>query len=201
MQKYIPVLQYINVPNLITTLGMAFGIAACYFVTQENLKFAMLGIFLAAGMDLLDGFFANKLNQETRFGQYVDSLVDFFVCCIIPMFIVLTFFEAGIFVFTAIIFYCACGLWRLAHFDVLLAEKRSHFTGMPVPGGMGFAIFAIWLTVRLGMPVWACLIIIIAAGCMMISYVQLKKYGLWQKILGICGVLFFIFAMVLPANQ
>jgi CDP-diacylglycerol--serine O-phosphatidyltransferase len=192
MKKYFPVLEFLNIPNLITTLGLAFGITACYFITQRDLKWVMVCMFFASSMDLLDGFFANKLNQETHFGQYLDSLVDFFICCLLPMFLVYTFIGADPLIFIGLIFYCACGLWRLAYFDVLLAEKRTYFTGMPVPGGMGFVMMAAWLTIRFGMPYWVCMIVFIAAGFLMIGCLKLEKYGIWQKVMGVGGLIFII---------
>jgi phosphatidylserine synthase len=149
-------------------------------------------------MDLLDGFFAVKLNLGTRFGQYVDSLNDFFICCILPMLIAFTFIGASPLVFAGLIFYCACGLWRLAHFDVLLAENRDYFTGMPVPSGMGFGMMGIWLTVKFGLPTWVPMLVFIAAGFLMISFFELKKYGIWQKVLVIGGVGFIIAVLVFP---
>jgi CDP-diacylglycerol--serine O-phosphatidyltransferase len=197
MKKYFPVLEYINIPNLITTMGLVFGIIACYFVTAHSLKFAMLCMALAASMDLLDGFFASKLNQETRFGQYVDTLVDFFICCILPLFIVYTFMGASPVIFAGLIFYCGCGLWRLAYFDVLLAEKRNYFTGMPVPGGMLLVMMAVWSVVYFDLPHWMGMIVFFLTGFLMISHIRLDKYGLWQKLMGLAGVIFLIMILII----
>jgi CDP-diacylglycerol--serine O-phosphatidyltransferase len=201
MQKYFPVMQYINVPNFITTLGMAFGIGACHFVLLGDLKATLVCMFFAAIMDLLDGYFAGKLNQGTRFGQYVDSLTDFFICCALPALIALRFVGTHPIIFVAIIFYCACGLWRLAHFDVLLAENRDYFTGFPVPSGMGVNVFVIWFYDQGLMPQWACVVAFFVMGFLMISWIKLEKYGWWQKILALCGVIFIIAVVIFTTTN
>ena len=193
MKKYFPVLQYINVPNTITTVGLIFGVAACYYLAEGNMQGTLICLFFSALMDLIDGFFADKLKQQTQFGQYIDSLVDFFICCIIPIGMVYAFVGNYLILFFALAFYCICGLWRLAYFNV--TEAKTYFIGLPVPGAMLMVAIAIWSVVYYGLPIWIIAAILFLTGVLMVSFIKLQKYGLWQKVLWVVG-LFFLAVIV-----
>jgi len=197
MKKYFPVLQYVNAPNIITTFGLILGVAACFFLIQGNLRGTIICLFSSMFMDLLDGFLAEKLNQKTKFGQYMDSLVDFFICCIMPMLMAFVFVGRGSLIFAAAAFYCACGLWRLAYFNhVTAAENRPYFTGLPVPGSSLLVGISIWLVVYYSFPSWICGAAFFVAGLLKISGIKLKKYGAWQKILWTVGLAFIVLVAI-----
>ena len=190
MKKYFPVLQYVNVPNMITTTGLLFGIVACYYLAEGNLQAALVCLFLSTFMDLIDGFFAGKLKQRTRFGQYMDSLVDFFICCITPVWMVYAFVGNHFFLIVGLAFYCICGLWRLAYYNIIEADK--YFTGLPVPGAMMSVTIAIWGVHIYGLPVWVAAATFFIIGLLMISGINLRKYGLWQKAVAGIGLVFMV---------
>ncbi|MCL2109771.1 MAG: CDP-alcohol phosphatidyltransferase family protein [Oscillospiraceae bacterium] len=188
MKKFFPALRYINVPNIITTIGLVFVISACFYVAEKDLRAVLISLFFAVSMDLLDGFFANKLNQKTRFGQQLDSLTDFFSCCVLPVLILLAFLGNSLLVIAASIFYCTCGMWRLAFYNISPAKKHDYFIGLPVPGGMMFAMMGVWSVVMYGLPEWVCIAAYFAVGLLMISGIRLPKYALWQKVLILLGL-------------
>jgi len=191
MKKLFPVLEYINIPNAITTIGLLFGIAACYFlIVEADLRLALLCIFLAMLMDLFDGFLAEKLSQQTEFGQYVDSLVDFFICCIIPIILVYTFVGSYFLSLVSLGFYSICGLWRLAYYNV--RESDNIFIGLPVPGAMLLVSMAVWSVQFYNAPSWIIYVMLFIGGLLMISFVKLPKYGLWQKLFWLLGLVFFV---------
>ncbi|MDR0271899.1 MAG: CDP-alcohol phosphatidyltransferase family protein [Clostridiales bacterium] len=191
-----PALKHMNIPNAITTLGLVFGIFACYFLTQQNLRMAIVFLTIASIMDFVDGFVAAKLKQQTEFGQYVDTLVDFFTCGIIPVWMVFdllvrqenTLF-ANILIICALVFYCMCALWRLAYYNIIEADK--FFTGLPVPGAMMIVTMAVWCVVRFEfIPVLFAAIVFFTVGTLMISGIILPKYGMWQKIMSAIAIPF-----------
>jgi len=138
-----------------------------------------------------------KLNQQTRFGQYMDALVDFFICCIIPVLMLYAFAGSSILIIAASVFYGICGLWRLAYFiSVTAGEKQAYFSGLPVPGAMFSAAASIWLLVQHGFPAWFCAAIFFLTGLLMISAVKLKKYGVIQKIFWIMWLIFLAFILM-----
>ena len=196
MKRFFPVLKHMNIPNLITTLGLLVGMAAIYFVGEASLRGALFCLFAASFIDLIDGFIAAKLNQQTRFGTYADSLVDYFVCCIMPAVIAYTFLGPDIWLLCGMGLYCVCGMWRLANFNIAASEKQTHFTGLPVPGAMLFVSIAVWSSVRFGLPVWAGTAAFALSGGFMISGIKMKKYGLSQKILWLVWLAFVVWIMV-----
>jgi len=200
MKKYFPVLEYFNIPNVITSVGMCFGLAACLYVFRGNLQGVFVCLAVAAFMDLVDGFFAVKLNQQTLFGKHADSLVDFFICCIIPSLTAFVFIGTDIFIICAVFFYCICGLWRLANYNLITTEKQEeikpYFTGLPVPGAMLFVNMVIFSIIHYGLPEWFSPIMFILTGIIMISALKLKKYGVGQKIIWAVALLFLIVIIV-----
>ena len=189
--RVFPILIHFNTANLVTTMGLVFGIFACYFLTQQNLQYAIICLFLAGVMDLLDGFVAAKLNQETKFGKHVDSLVDFFCCIIIPVWMVFDLLHPiGVHTVAPLIFYCICGLWRLANYNI--AEPSSSFTGVPVPTGVLIVVVAIWCVVMYNFHVAFASLAFVCAGLLMISGIKLPKYGAWQFIVGFAGLGFLV---------
>jgi len=192
--NFFPALKYFNVPNVITTMGLIFGIAAVYFLVAENLRTAIICLLAAAICDLVDGFFATKLNQQSRFGQAMDSLVDFFICVIMPVWIVHAFIGDNLLARIGLAFYCICGLWRLAYYMVNEADKS--FTGLPVPSAMMLVTMATWAIVYMGFPEWTLTATFFVTGILMLSYFRLKKYGKWQVIMAGIGLAFFIIVLV-----
>jgi CDP-diacylglycerol--serine O-phosphatidyltransferase len=199
--RFFPALKHMNIPNAITTLGMVFGIFACYFLTQRDLRTALIFLFLAGLMDFVDGFVAAKLNQQTEFGQYVDTLVDFFTCGIIPVWMVFdvlvqessVLFDSVI-ITAAMIFYAICALWRLAYYNIIEADK--YFTGLPVPGSMMTVTMSVWCVHAFGFPMWFSAATFFIIGVLMISGIQLKKYGLWQKVMSVASVVFLAIVLL-----
>jgi len=197
MKNYFPVLQHVNLPNLVTTLGMAFGVAACYYLVTGSLRGTIVCLFFAMFMDVLDGFIAGKLNCKSAFGQQMDSLVDFFICCVMPVWMVFAFVGTQAYLVAAVGFYCACGLWRLSHFNLTAHESRPNFTGLPVPGAVVIACLAIWLSVYGTLPYWGLAAALFLAGVLMISRFKIKKYGPLQKAAWVAGVIFLVVVVAL----
>jgi cardiolipin synthase len=68
-----------KVPNLITIGRLASLIPTGYFLSlpgPQNQIYALTCLTLAAISDYLDGFFARRLNQQTRLGLILDPLSD-----------------------------------------------------------------------------------------------------------------------------
>ena len=197
--RFFPALKHLNIPNALTTLGLVMGIFACYFLTQRDLRMAIIFLFIAGVLDLVDGYVAAKLNQQTEFGQYVDTLVDFFTCGIVPVWMVFDLLVEGplsqnILIVAALLFYCMCALWRLAYYNIIEADK--FFTGLPVPGSMMVVTISIWCVVTLGIPIWVAAAAFFTIGTLMISGISLKKYGLWQISFGVISLVFLIIVVL-----
>ena len=194
MKQHFPVLQYMNVPNFITTLGLFFGIVGIYYLMQFNLRWVLVCLFLAMVMDVIDGFAAGKLKQQTRFGQQMDLLNDFFICCILPVGMVYVFVGDDVLYIGALMFYAASGLWRLAHFTLMAAEGQNSgfYTGLPVPGAVLIVCLSVWLVRYHGLPPWLSAAVLLLTGLLMASSFKLKKYGMMQKVSWVVGLAFFV---------
>jgi len=190
-----PALVYLNIPNAVTTIGLVFGIAACYYLVSHNLRAAIACLFFAGVCDLGDGFFATKLNQQSNFGKALDSLVDFFTCVVMPVWIVHAFVGNNWPARIGLAFYCVCGLWRLAYYTINEADKS--FTGLPVPGAMMLVTMATWSIVYNSFPEWILTTTFFITGTLMMSYFRLKKYGKWQIVMAGIGLLFFVVMLLL----
>jgi CDP-diacylglycerol--serine O-phosphatidyltransferase len=195
MKKIFPILEHLNVPNVITTLGMGFGVLACYFAAGNRLWHIMVCLFFASLMDVLDGYFAVKLKQQTLFGKYADSLADFFVCCIVPMLMAFTFMEHSVLLTVCVGAYMVSGMWRLANYNLTITEKKANFTGVPVPAAMFLTAATVWCVDKFKLPVWVCAVVFFIAAVLMVSPIKAKKYGAAQILVWLAGVAFFVWIL------
>lgn len=69
-----------NLPNKMTILRILLVPIFLFFLTMTEIPYGMFiatAIFIIASLtDTLDGYFARKLNQVTRFGKFLDPLAD-----------------------------------------------------------------------------------------------------------------------------
>ena len=69
---------YFNIhPNIVTVIGILFGLFSFFLYTTGNLfyaKIASLSFFVAACFDHVDGEVARKLNKKSLFGHYLDHI-------------------------------------------------------------------------------------------------------------------------------
>lgn len=194
MKNIFPVLKHFNVPNVITTLGLVFGIFAAFFLTQRDLRMAIIFLFIAGCMDMFDGLAATKLNQQSEFGKHLDTLVDFFTCIIMPIWMVFDLLDNHPAIIAGLVFYCICGLWRLANYSLVGGGK--HFTGVPVPAAMSIVTITIWCLITFNITIWVAVIMFALVGMLMTSAIPLAKYGHWQKISIILGIGFLLIVIL-----
>ena len=69
---------YFNIhPNIVTIVGILFGLSSFFFYTIGNLfyaKIASIFFFIAACFDHVDGEVARKLNKTSTLGHYLDHI-------------------------------------------------------------------------------------------------------------------------------
>ncbi len=70
-------------PNMITTIGIFFGLLSMYNIFQSNFKLASLLLLIAYYFDCVDGKLARKYNLQTKFGDYYDHFGDVFKICVV----------------------------------------------------------------------------------------------------------------------
>jgi CDP-diacylglycerol--serine O-phosphatidyltransferase len=138
------------IPNLVTMLGLCFGLTSIRFTFDERFELAAGLLILAALLDGMDGLLARRLNAASPFGAELDSLSDFVCFGVAPALLVYNFGLkglAGLGWIAALVFAICCCL-RLARFNVAAkaeTDGKGSFTGVPAPAGAMLGIFPVTL--------------------------------------------------------
>lgn len=70
-------------PNIITTIGIIFGLLSMYCILKLQYKTASLLLIIAYYFDCVDGKLARKYNMHTKLGDYYDHFGDIFKIIIV----------------------------------------------------------------------------------------------------------------------
>ena len=134
-------------PNLFTLSSVFCGFYAILLVsgTPDPKQFhqASLAIFFGMFFDMADGRIARMTRTQSEFGVQMDSLADVLTFGMAPAVIVHRWALARLGLWGALVAfaYVACGVMRLARFNVLAARDaaggRTYFTGLPIPLAAG----------------------------------------------------------------
>ncbi|MBN8191043.1 CDP-diacylglycerol--serine O-phosphatidyltransferase [Bacillus sp. NTK074B] len=159
--------------NLITLTNLSLGGFAIISILHNQLHLSLILIFIAALTDRFDGMVARKLNIESELGKQLDSMSDIISFGAAPAILlyaaVLNEFDVpGMFF---MIFYLACGAYRLARFNI--SENDGYFTGLPITAAgclLTMSYFAIPFV-----PSVLLVCIVVALSILMISPFTLKK--------------------------
>ena len=126
-------------PNLMTVLALSFGLTGLKFALVERWEESLFMLVLAVLSDTLDGRLARLLRSTSQFGAQLDSLSDAIVFGVIPA---VTLYLWGLqpaskIAWAAVLFFCICGVLRLARFNSEIREDTDEsnlfFTGIPMP--------------------------------------------------------------------
>ena len=152
-----------NIPNFFTLLNLIFGCIAIVYMLQvgqsivilndqtgaydpffpEKLAWGAVFIFLAAGVDFLDGLVARLFKATSKMGEQLDSLSDLVSFGVAPGMILYQLLRLSyaqqengldvsfIILLPAFIF-TAAAAWRLAKFNIATDQSNS-FKGVPTP--------------------------------------------------------------------
>lgn len=121
-------------PGMLTIGNLLGGYSAILAASQGRFGLAALLIGAAALFDLLDGRVARMTGGESEIGIQLDSLCDAVSFGVAPS---LLAFHMGIHSlgragYAVCFLFAACGVIRLARFNVLPADHHF-FTGLPIP--------------------------------------------------------------------
>ncbi len=144
----LPVLSL--VPNLVTMLGLCFGLTSIRFTFADSYALAAGLLILAALIDGLDGMLARRLDAASPFGAELDSLSDFVCFGVAPALLLYHFALEGMagMGWLAALFFAICCCLRLARFNVAAKDEtgpQGGFTGVPAPAGAMLGIFPVTL--------------------------------------------------------
>jgi archaetidylinositol phosphate synthase len=87
-------------PNIVSLLALVLAPFACYFIVLRLYLLAALFVILSGVVDLIDGCVARAMNRTTKFGAYLDGILDRYVDCILYLGFVLDGFVLETFLAT-----------------------------------------------------------------------------------------------------
>lgn len=70
-----------SIPNAITSTRIVFSVILLFTVPMSGLFFMLY--VLCGASDILDGYFARKMNSSSRFGALLDSIADFLFSAVV----------------------------------------------------------------------------------------------------------------------
>jgi CDP-diacylglycerol---serine O-phosphatidyltransferase len=166
-------------PNLFTTAALFAGFYAIVQAMNVNFDYAAIAIFVAMGLDGLDGRVARLTRTQSAFGAEYDSLADMVSFGAAPALVVYEWAlrDLGKLGWIAAFVYVAGAALRLARFNTLLevADKRW-FLGLPSPSAAALVAGFIWVIDDLGYepePLrWVAWAVTVFAGLTMVSNVR-----------------------------
>lgn len=130
-------------PSLFTLGNMACGFYALLSSVRGEFSSSAYAIILGMVFDALDGRVARLVHGESSFGVEFDSMADFLSFGVAPAHMMYAFIlkDYGFWGYPMAFLYALCGGLRLARFNAMAhdgAGSKTHFTGLPIPGGAGF---------------------------------------------------------------
>ena len=127
------IIGFIRLPDGASLLNASLGYASILMASEGEYAPSAALILLAMAADGLDGLLARRLG-DGPLGTQIDSLADVLSFGAAPAYLVWAAFGPifGLLFSVLGAFYIACGILRLARFNV--AKREGEFQGMPIPG-------------------------------------------------------------------
>ncbi len=150
-----------QIPNIITLCNLLAGCLAIIFILQTNesiiiindnetilnlpekITWGAICIFIAAGIDFMDGFIARLCKAQSELGKQLDSLCDVVSFGVAPGLIMYQLLRLSyaqqengldisiLYLFPSLVLPIA-GAYRLARFNID-TRQTYHFIGLPIP--------------------------------------------------------------------
>ena len=190
-------------PNLFTTLAMAFGFLSIYFAIDGRFEQAGMFIFIAGILDALDGRVARMTNTQTEFGAELDSLSDMVSFGVAPAILAYSWNlnEYGKFGAMITFIYALCVAVRLARFNVTQTSGHN-FVGLPSPAAAVALTAPIWYLSSvdisgdgLALISLTMFLIITPLTVSLLSYPSFKKIG-FRKVVSFWQASLFLFVLI-----
>jgi archaetidylserine synthase len=127
------IIRLVRLPDGASLLNASLGYASILAASAGEYALSAAMILLAMAADGLDGLLARRLG-DGPLGTQIDSLADVVSFGAAPAYLAWAAFgsRSGFAFLILGAFYIACGILRLARFNV--AKKDGEFQGMPIPG-------------------------------------------------------------------
>lgn len=119
-------------PNLLSILGLLFSLFAGVLIILGYLKTGAILLILAGTADILDGSLAKSTNKQSKFGAYLDSVMDRYSDMIILLSLLLFFLRKD---YNNTIIMLCCGV--LCGFFLVSYSKARAESLISFPQGVG----------------------------------------------------------------
>lgn len=186
-------------PNLLTTGGLFAGFYGIVAAIDGNFVAAAVAVFVAMGLDGLDGRVARMTSTESDFGKEFDSLADMVSFGLAPSVITYQWGVArlseygaawGRLGWLAAFLFTVAAAFRLARFNTRpVAKDKRYFEGLPSPSAAALVAAMVWLSTVydvVGLTALAAgITITAAAGLLMMSsfkYYSFKEFNLSGRV-------------------
>ncbi len=124
----------IDIPNIITLLGLSSGILGIYLALLGNFPAAIIAMLWAVLFDWYDGPVARRIpgrsDVQKSIGAKMDSLVDIVSLAICPAIILLSYGQFSAWFFPGALMIVVAGVVRLAYFDVFGVDDNGTIAGL-----------------------------------------------------------------------
>lgn len=129
--------RFFDPANAVSLIALLSAAACCWFSISRLPAYGVVALIVSGLADLLDGQVARRLTrteEQRRFGQRVDSLVDVCSFGLAPAVLLYAIgLREPLDLVLLSVFLC-CAAWRLAYFDTVgmaTAGPARYFTGLP----------------------------------------------------------------------
>lgn len=164
--------KYLKLADFVTLLNGISGMTSVFFALYGHFRLAVLFVFLAMFFDFVDGKIARYFKTQNDFGKQMDSLCDAVSFGVAPAILGLMFGVNDVLGIISLIFYFACGILRLARFNI---THLKGYEGVPITvAAMLVSLYLFASTYFISLISYAPLLYFVL-GILMISSVHIRK--------------------------
>jgi len=188
--------DWFTLGNAVCGTGAMFSIMTFLQLKDpRHIVFACALVFAALVFDILDGRIARWRQNTSLLGRELDSLADVISFGVAPAVIAYGCGMQGLYDRVVLGFFVACGVSRLARFNVTAEEmsegtgKVQHFEGTPIPSSVLLVLLMavaawqgaiddqLWFgkTVLMGFTLHPLVLLFALSGSLMISRIRIPK--------------------------
>lgn len=156
--RHLSMIRDFHLADFFTLANGCCGTAAIFFA-MNHLRYARLGGIYAAGMlvvaalvfDVLDGRIARSRHRASAMGRELDSLADVISFGVAPACLAYAVGMTGMWDVLALLYFVACGISRLARYNVTAdtlaagSGKVPYFEGTPIPTSIVLVVLIVLL--------------------------------------------------------
>lgn len=172
-------------PSLLTTANLFAGFFAMILTVEGRYTEAVLAIYVAMVMDLLDGRVARLMKATSQFGVEFDSLADVVSFCVAPGFLIYSFAlsQLGRPAWFGAFLFVICGALRLARFNVQTGTvDKRYFVGLSTPAAAGAVVSTVMLLAKIELERWQLSAIAVGTYCVALLMVSTFKYWSFKDV-------------------